>query len=119
MKMFVKQSLASTLLVLARTSFDNAVVAFQSPRVSSPFSTSKSPSVSSWNTLNRPKTAFHSMNNIPFQFQPRASTRASNVKVSRLSMVNYDELMERLPSKKVIDAVENSPSEKVVASGEY
>lgn len=35
---------------------------------------------------------------------------------SSLRMVSYDDLMERLPSKAVIDAVEKSPSSSVVAS---
>ena len=53
-------------------------------------------------------------------YSTNANVRNDKQKVkSSLSMVSYDELMERLPSKAVIDAVEKSPSGSVVASGKF
>jgi len=98
--MDIKQMKACLLLVAFASLKDAGVSSFQT--TTAPYSLLTRPSFCSTNPL-RSKCA---------------PVRRSE-KRSALTMVSYDDLMERLPSKAVIDAVDSSTSTAVVASGKY
>lgn len=100
----MRNNLACTMVIISTaTSFVNLKTVSSFQTTSSLISHPSSLAPLQTNTLTNP---FHRSKHAHPQFHQQ----------NRLSMVSYDDLMERLPSKSVIDAIESSPSTAVVAS---